>query len=166
MEWQSELESGWGWVSGLYVTGTYTASNCTKMPSNSLRLQAPQMPCLYVGNAAIRSGWGLGLRIVHTPWNGSGFDTVRYNCIDLVSAGSSGLVSRQWHAKVPVSTRTAKQKNVMHPISTVLSLSLTLMSLQLTVPLSCPHDTLFSTSLSLHNILVTVIHYMYKQVFV
>ena len=43
VEWQSELESGWDWVSGLYVTGTYTASNCHRI---LLRLQAPQMPYL------------------------------------------------------------------------------------------------------------------------
>ena len=154
MEWQSELESVWDRVSGLYVTGTYTASNYTRMPSNSIPFASTTNALLFVGNAAIRSGWGLGLgfRIVHTPWNGSDFD--RYNCTNLsrpvVTIWSHGKIY-----KVPVSTRTAKQDNAMHPISTFLSL----MSLQLTIPFSCPHDLLFSTTLSLHNILVTVIHY-------
>lgn len=56
VEWQSELEPGWDWVSGLYVTGTYTASNYTRMPSNSIAFASTTNALLFVGNAAIRSG--------------------------------------------------------------------------------------------------------------
>ena len=56
VEWQSELESGCDWVSGLYVTGTYTASNYTRMTMIEFSAFASITNALFVGNSAIRSG--------------------------------------------------------------------------------------------------------------